>query len=457
MTAMRKPTVNLISLGCPRTLVDSELYLGRLVKTGFSVVEHVEDADVAVINTCSFIQDSIKESIDTVLDAVQLKRQGKLKAVVVAGCLVQRFKEELIKELPDVDGFVGVDGFGDIDEVVQRALKGTPIARLRRRPVTPYQGDPERVALTAPHFAYLKISEGCLKGCSFCVIPKIKGPLSSRPIEQLVDEAKRLIDERGVKELIVVGQDTSDYGVDIYGRPRIAELLDALAQLDGLEWIRLLYCHPRGVSDELIAAIRDNPRVCPYLDMAIEHADDDVLSRMNRGVTQAKLLDTIERLRAQIPQLVLRSAVIVGFPGETDAAFENLLGFVRRVKFERLGAFKYSREQGSASFTFPGQVADAVKQARHDELMQVQQELSADVNHRWLDQTLDVLIDEPDASDPNVFLGRIYADCPEVDGLVYVHSPGRPLAPGTFTRCRITETFEYDLAGVPVQPASDRG
>ena len=449
----RQPTVSLISLGCPRTLVDSEVYLGRLVKAGFAVVDSVEQADVAVINTCSFIQESIQESIDTVLDAVELKRRGKLKAVIVAGCLVQRFKQGLIKELPEVDGFVGVDGFGDIDTVAQRALAGTASTVLRRHPHTAPTGPLDRVALTAPHYAYLKISEGCLKGCSFCVIPKIKGPLASRAIEDLVDEARRLVDERGVKELIVVGQDTSDYGVDRYGRPRIADLLAELAKLPTpLRWIRLLYCHPRGVSPQLIETIRDCPTICKYLDMAIEHADDQVLARMNRGLTHAQLLTVIETLRRQIPGITLRTAVIVGFPGETEPAFETLLAFLQRVRFERLGAFRYSREESSASFQYPDQVPDPLKEARYDRLMLLQQQLAAEMNQQWLGQTCEVLIDEPDPSDATVFLGRTPMDCPEVDGQVYVRSPARALPSGEFVPVRIVDTYEYDLVAEPLEP-----
>src|SRR3989338_2109959 len=253
------PRVSLISLGCPRTLVDSELYLGRLQQVGFRVVDDAEHSEVLIINTCSFIEDAIKESVDTVLRAVELKKQGTLKAVIVAGCLVQRFKHDLVKELPDVDGFVGVDGFGDIETVVHQALQGGQPQSIRLRPQVPHRGDRPRAALTPPHYAYLKVSEGCLKGCSFCVIPKIKGPLSSRPLEAVVDEARRLVEERGGKELIVVGQDTSDYGGDLYGRSRIAELLHALARLGGGRGIRLLYCHPRGVSAELTPALRSEP------------------------------------------------------------------------------------------------------------------------------------------------------------------------------------------------------
>ncbi len=446
------PTVSMISLGCPRTLVDSELYLGRLKQVGFQVVDQVEGSDTVLINTCSFIQDSIKESIDTILQAVELKKQGKVKAVVVAGCLVQRFKQDLIKELPEVDGFVGVDGFGDIDTVVQRALHGEPSQSLRPHPSVPHRGmRVARAPLTPSHYAYLKVSEGCLKGCSFCVIPKIKGPLSSRPLEALVEEAKQLIEERGVRELIVVGQDTSDYGVDLYHRPQIAELLAALAKLEGLEWIRLLYCHPRGVSSELIQTIRDEPRICKYLDMAIEHADDEVLHRMNRGLTQAQLRQTIHRLRLEIPGMTLRTSIIVGFPGETEAAFDNLLAFLQDVQFERLGAFTYSHEEGSAAFRFPDQVPDPLRQARLDRLMQVQQLIATQGNSRLLGRALPVMIDEADAADSTQYVGRTSADCPEVDGVVYVTSAGA-LRSGDIVPVRITDSLEYDLIGSVVDP-----
>ncbi len=445
------PTVSLISLGCPRTLVDSEVYLGALAQAGFQVRETAEGSDVILINTCSFVQDAIKESIDTVLQAVRLKQQGKVKAVVVAGCLVQRFKDELIKELPDVDGFVGVDGFGDIHAVVQRALRGGAPRSVRQRPQTmSWEEDAPRAALTPAHYAYLKVSEGCRKGCSFCIIPKMKGPLRSRPIESLVEEARRLVAEREVKELIVVGQDTSDYGVDLYGRPRIAELLRALATLDGVRWIRLLYCHPYGVSQELIEAIREEPRICKYLDMAIEHADDAVLKRMNRLVTQAGLRRTIETMRVRIPGMTLRTSVIVGFPGETEAEFEALLGFLREVQFERLGAFTYSREEGSASFGYADQVPEPVRQERFERLMQAQQAIASAVTQRALGRTMDVMIDERDATDPLQATGRTSADCPEVDGVVFVRSR-TPLAPGALVPVRITDTYEYDLVGTVVE------
>jgi ribosomal protein S12 methylthiotransferase len=427
--------------------VDSELYLGRLQQVGFQVVDSVEGSDAVIINTCSFVQDAIQESIDTVLQAVALKKQGKLKAVIVAGCLVQRFKQDVIKELPEVDGFVGVDGFGDIEQVVQRALRGEHPESLRPHPQVPHRG--RRIArspLTPSHYAYLKISEGCLKGCSFCVIPKIKGPLSSRPIEAVVDEARQLVEERGVRELIVVGQDTSDYGVDLYRRPRIAELLRALATVDGVRWIRLLYCHPRGISKELIEAIRDEPTICKYLDMAIEHADDTVLQRMNRGITQARLRETIARLRAEIPGIALRTSIIVGFPGETEAAFEHLLGFLRDIQFDRLGAFQYSHEEGSASFRYPDLVPEALKQERLDRLMRLQQEIASTVNAQFLGRTCELVIDETDPNEPGQYVGRTSADCPEVDGVVFVKS-ATPLLPGQFVPVRITESYEYDLIG----------
>ena len=442
-----RQSVSLISLGCPRTLVDSELYLGRLQQVGYRVADEVEGSDVVIINTCSFVQDAIQESIDTILKAVELKKQGKLKAVIVAGCLVQRFKQDLIKELPDVDGFAGVDGFGDIETVVQRALRGERPQSLRRAPQVPHRGGRvSRSALTPAHYAYLKISEGCLKGCSFCVIPKIKGPLSSRPIDEIVEEAKQLVEERGVQELIVVGQDTSDYGVDLYRAPRIAQLLGALAKLNGVRWIRLLYCHPKGIARELIDTIRDEPRICKYLDMAIEHADDEVLSRMNRRITQARLREVIGRLRREVPGITLRTSVIVGFPGETEAAYETLLAFLREVQFERLGAFQYSHEEGSAAFRFPDQVPEAVRQARYDRLMRLQQEIATSVNARCIGRTHEVVIDERAADEPAQYVGRTSADCPEVDGVVYVRS-ARPLGPGQWVPVRITDSYEYDLVG----------
>ncbi len=446
------PTVSMISLGCPRTLVDSELYLGRLKAVGFEVVDAVERSDAILINTCSFVQDAIQESIDTILRAVALKQQGTVKAVIVAGCLVQRFKQDVMRELPEVDGFIGVDGFDDVETVVQRALAGGRGESLRLRPRVPHRGGRvSRLALTPSHYAYLKISEGCLKGCSFCVIPKIKGPLSSRPLDAVLEEARQLVEERGVRELIVIGQDTSDYGVDLYRRPRIADLLAALAKIDGVRWIRLLYCHPRGVSTDLIQTIRDEPSICKYLDMAIEHADDAMLQRMNRGLTQAQLRGTIQRLRAEVPGLTLRTSIIVGFPGETEAAFEGLLAFLQDVRFERLGAFAYSHEEGSAAFRFPDQVPEAVKQQRFDRLMQLQQAIAATVTARTLGQTVEVLVDETDPNDSAQFLGRTSADCPEVDGVVFVRSAA-PLAPGTFVPVRITDAYEYDLVGTAVAP-----
>ncbi len=426
------------------------MYLGKLVQAGYRVVDGVEQADVAVINTCSFIQDSIQESIDTILQTTELKAQGKLKAVIVAGCLVQRFKGDLIKELPEVDGFVGVDGFGDIDVVVQRAVAGSPLSVVRPHPVTLPQGPAARVALTPPHYAYLKISEGCLKGCAFCIIPKIKGPLASRSIEELVEEATELVETRGVKELVIVGQDTSDYGVDRYGVPRIADLLRALDRVPGVRWMRLLYCHPRGISPQLVEAIRDLPTMCKYLDAAIEHADDEVLRLMNRGITQAQLRRTIEALRRAVPSIALRTSVIVGFPGETEAAFANLQAFVQEVRFERLGTFRYSPEEGTAAVRAPNQVPEAVRQARYEQLMQLQQEISQELTRRRIGQTLEVLIDEADASDPALFVGRTASDAPEVDGAVYVRSPRVSLKPGQLVPVRVTDAYEYDLVGEAV-------
>ncbi len=441
------PSVNLISLGCPRTLVDSEHHLGRLQQSGFRVAKDAEGSDVVIINTCSFVQDAIKESIDTILQTIELKKQGKIKAVIVAGCLVQRFKDGLIKELPEVDGFLGADGFTEIESIVEKALAGKRPSSLRKRPRTmQWEEGNIRAPLSPHHYAYLKVSEGCRKGCSFCIIPKIKGPLVSRPIESLVKEARQLVAERQIKELIVVGQDTSDYGLDIYGRPRIADLLRELARIEELRWIRLLYCHPAGLTDEIIEVLRDEPRVCKYLDIAIEHADDRMLTRMNRITTQAHLRERIQRLRAAVPGIALRTSIVVGFPGETDEAFENLLRFVEEIRFERLGGFTYSREEGSASYQYPDQVPAPIAKERLDRLMQAQQAIAADMNAQLIGRILPVVIDEPDPSDSQQFIGRTSADCPDVDGAVFVKSPVL-LQPGTWVSVQITDSYEYDLVG----------
>jgi ribosomal protein S12 methylthiotransferase len=330
---------------------------------------------------------------------------------------------------------------------VEKALAGKRPSSLRRRPRTMQweEGSP-RAPLSPAHYAYLKVSEGCLKGCSFCVIPKIKGPLVSRPIESLIAEARALVQERGVKELIVVGQDTSDYGIDIYGHPRIADLLSALAKIDGLGWIRLLYCHPHGISRQIIDVIRDEPRICKYLDMAIEHADDKVLARMNRLSTQSQLRERVAQLRSEISGIALRTSVVVGFPGETEEAFETLLAFLQEIQFERLGAFTYSREEGSASYQFADQVPASVARKRHDRLMKAQQEIASSVSGRAVGKTLDVVIDEADSEDASQFIGRSAADCPDVDGVVFVKSE-KKLAAGTWIKARITDSYEYDLVG----------
>lgn len=446
MTPVR---VGMLSLGCPRTLVDSELLLGRLQRQGFGVAQELSDCDVAIVNTCAFIEESVKESIDAILDVVELKRQGKLRAVLVAGCLPQRYPCELYDELREVDGFLGVDGFDVVDQVVADALAGKRPSVVRKRPQVPHVGWADRVALTPAHYAYLKISEGCLKGCSFCIIPKLKGPLRSRPQDDVVAEAQMLVQSRGCRELIVVGQDTSDYGVDLYGSPRLVALLDRLSQLDGVRWVRLLYCHPRGITEDLIELLAERPQLARYLDMAIEHSEDRVLARMNRGMTRAGLMGLITRLRSRVPNIALRTSVIVGFPGETEEEFEQLCAFLQWAKFDRLGAFMYARESGTASCALPDQVPEDVKRARYDRLMQAQQVIARELNERLIGTELLVHIDEPDSHDPHLWLGRGPADCPDVDGVVYVKGASG-LQPGDFVRTRITDAYEYDLVGVPL-------
>lgn len=447
--------VGMISLGCPRTLVDSEILLGRLKTKGIALADEVTEADVAIVNTCGFIEESVRESVDTVMQLAALKKEGKLKAVVVAGCLAQRFKQGLFEELTEADGIVGVDAFEEIDAVVQRVMAGQRSYTVRARPHVPHFGLAERVALTPSHYGYLKISEGCLRGCSFCIIPKLKGPLHSRPMEMAVAEARRLVAERGCRELIVVGQDTSDYGADLYGRPRLAELLDALSRIPGVRWVRLLYCHPRGVTEELMQVMASRPTICKYLDMAIEHSEDAVLQRMNRGMTRAELLALIQRLRDRVPGIALRTSLIVGFPGETDAEFQGLLDFLSEVRFERLGAFRYSREEGTASYHLADQVPPSVAEARFRRVMELQQRLSAAWLERQQGRTVEVHIDEPMPETPGWFLGRTSADCPEVDGVVHVDARQARVAPGDFVPVTITDTYEYDLVGSVVREPAE--
>lgn len=416
----RDDTVGVINLGCARNLVDSQEILGRFKRHGHRIVDF-DKADVAVVNTCSFIEEAKQESIDTILDLIELKRQGKIKKIIVAGCLAQRYGKELAEEFQEVDAIVGIPKFAK-DRV------------------------PEQIYLTPPHFAYVKICESCYNACKFCAIPKIKGKFSSRRMESVLEEI-RALDQRGVREINLIGQDITAYGMDIYREFSLAKLLREIVKVTNtIQWVRLLYAFPAHVTDELIDTIASEEKICKYIDMPLQHISDHLLSSMNRNITTAQTRDLISRLRHKIPLGSLRTTFIVGLPGETEEDFEELMEYVQTVRFEKMGVFVYSREEGTAAYDLPGHVEEIVKKKRLRRLMQAQQRISRDVQQSFLGRTLKVMIDEPQKNSPSIYLGRSEYDAPEVDGTVFVHS-SRRLKAGDFVDVKITDTLEYDLVG----------
>ena len=413
--------VAIISLGCPRNLVDSETILAGLRKKDIRIVE-LNQADTVIVNTCAFIKEAKQESVRTILQLLDLKKQGQIKKIIVYGCLPQRYKDELHKNLSGVDAFVG-----------RLSIDKEPSAGHR---------------LTERHYAYIKIAEGCGNRCSYCVIPAIKGPLVSRPQPSIIEQA-RALDEQGVKEIILVGQDISLYGAERHKKCMLAGLLrDILKNTHHIQWMRLLYLHPGHISDELIDLIASEKRICKYVDLPIQHINDRILRLMNRGTGRKAIEALIKKIREKIPGVFLRTSVIVGFPSETEKEFRELLDFMAEIKFERLGAFLYSREEGTPAFDFKGQVHHKTKQSRFDRLMRLQRQISGTVNSRLLGSVRECIIDAQDEDSPGVFLGRLQQDAPEVDGTVFVHS-ARPLAAGRILDVEITDTLEYDLVAKP--------
>lgn len=439
--------LSLISLGCPRTLVDSEVILGGLLQSGdYQLSEHMDNSDVAIVNTCAFTQEAVSESLETIFKLAQLKKEGRVKAVVVVGCLSQRYPEALKKGLTEVDGIIGTSRYEDLPKILEPLQRRQKVFDVQPRPGFLLSEKSPRKLLTPPHFAYVKISEGCINSCSYCVIPKIKGPHRSRPMESILDEIRQLTDRYPLSEINLVGQDTAAYGRDLYGTFRLPELLTRVAGLKCVPWIRLLYAHPGHVTDNLIEVMASEPSLCRYVDLPIEHSHDAVLKRMNRGVTRSRIVAWIEKLRKRLPEAAIRTTVIVGFPGETDEEFQDLLSFLREIRFDRLGAFEYSREEGSDSYNMEYQIPLKVKHERFDAVMREQQKISSDLNEQLLDKTLEVLIDEKVEGEEGIYHGRTEKDAPEVDGQVIVHS-SQKLSPGDFVKVRIVDTLEYDLVG----------
>jgi len=412
----RKHKIGVISLGCPRNVVDAENTLGQLVKKGFQVVE-LDKANVAIVNTCAFIADAKKESIDVILDLIALKKQGRLKKIIVAGCLAQRYRDELKIQLPEVDAFIGKP------EIWQPG---------------------ERLAIVPRHYAYLKICEGCVHNCSYCAIPQIKGKFVSLGIGPILKQVE-LLQRQGICELNIIGQDISGYGLDIYSRKKLPELLEKIVSQSGnIHWIRLLYLYPDKVIPDLLKVIKDSPQVCRYIDLPIQHINNRILKLMNRNSSRGQIAGLIRLIRKELPEAAIRTSLIVGFPSENEKEFKELLDFIEETEFERLGAFTYSAEELTAAYNLSGQIPEKIKQERFNRVMSLQKEISSRVNQKFLGKTLEVLIDEKQG--PGQYLGRSQFDAPEVDGSVYVKS-SRKLKPGDFVKVKIVDTLEYDLVG----------
>ena len=433
-----------VSLGCDKNLVDTEMMLGLLNKDGYTFTDDEYDADVIVINTCCFIGDAKEESVNTILEMAQRKIDAKCKALIVTGCLAQRYKQEIIDEIPEVDGILGTSTYDEISHVLAEALGGKEhVQRFHELDELP-EVETERVLTTGGHYAFLKIAEGCDKHCTYCIIPSLRGNYRSVPMERLVKEAERLA-ERGVKELILVAQETTLYGVDLYGEKSLPKLLKSLCRISGIQWIRIQYCYPEEITDELIQTIKEEEKVCKYLDLPIQHASDRILKRMGRRTTKAQLQEIVEKLRREIPEMALRTTLISGFPGETPEDHEELMEFVDEMEFQRLGVFAYSAEEDTPAAEYPDQVLQEVKEERRDAIMELQQEISYDFSKSMVGKTLEVMI-EGKVADENAYVGRTYMDGPGVDGMIFVQT-AEELMSGDFARVRVTGAMEYDLIG----------
>lgn len=440
--------IGIKSLGCPKNSVDTEVICGKLKEKGYKISGKIDNSDIVIINTCSFIRDAVEESIEEILSLVKLKKEGKIKHIIVTGCLPQRYKDDnLNQELPEVDAFLGVGNLLDINDVIEKILQDEQIFKVSSKPDFLYNHTTPRTILNPKHYAYIKISEGCQNNCYYCLIPKIRGNHRSREMEDIIEEVKMLSEKQNLSEIILIGQDTTSYGIDLYGEYKLAELLKKLSllELKKLKWIRLLYTHPAHYNDELIEVIANHPKICSYLDLPLQHISDKILKRMNRPVKKRYVISLINKLRDRIPNLTLRTTFIVGFPGETDKDFEELLSFVKEFRFERLGGFVFSREEGTPAYDFPQQIPARIKKERLKELMLLQQSISKEINSSYLGKEIEVLIDEIKLGKPNIVLGRTRADAPEIDGKVIIR--GDKAKVGNIIKVKVIEASEYDLVG----------
>lgn len=442
-----KAKIGFISLGCPKNLVDTEVMLHHVMEAGYEITPDETEADVVIINTCAFIESAKKEAIDNILDVAWLKENRDLKGIIVAGCLPERYREEILTELPEVDAVIGCGSIHDIVSAIESVLDGKKYSCFRDQEEVDFSGD--RIVTTGDSFAYLKISEGCRNRCTYCAIPSIRGKFRSRTEESILAEARDL-DEMGIKELIIVAQDTTCWGIDIYGEYRLPALLRKISEETSIPRIRILYCYPDKITDELIAEIRDNDRIVKYIDLPVQHISDPVLKRMNRHGDGACIKDAVARLRREVPDIVIRSTAIVGFPGETNEDFEKLCEFILEAKFERFGAFTYSREEGTAAYDMEDQIDEQVKQDRYDILMRHQLMISEEFSASMVGKTLTVLCEDFDPVS-EAYVGRTYMDAPDIDGKVFFVSPrGTKFTPGQFIDVKIVEAMDYDLVGETV-------
>lgn len=435
--------VSVESLGCAKNLVDSEIMMGLLSQYNYQLTNDPTEADIIIVNTCGFIEAAKQESIDTIIGLGRLKETGNCKILVVAGCLGERYADELLKELPEVDVIIGTGNYPEIIQVLDEALKGNRIAKSGDVHVK-ISEDLPRLLATPGYTAYLKIADGCDNCCTYCIIPKLRGSYRSRSMENILEEAKTL-GQKGVKELILIAQDTTRYGIDLYGELKLPELLRRLCMIEGIQWIRILYCYPDVISDELINTMAEEEKICKYLDLPIQHCNNTILKRMNRKTTKEHILTIIEKLRRRMPDIALRTSLIVGFPGETEEQFEELKSFVEEVKFDKLGVFTYSQEEDTPASRLKNQIDEETKNARRDEIMVMQKDISLKKNIEKIGKIYDILVEEKIEED-NVYIGRTAYDAPEIDGIVYFPAVC-PLNPGDFAKVRITDALEYDLMG----------
>ncbi len=437
--------IGFVSLGCSKNLVDTEVMLHRLASAGYEITPEVEEAEIVIVNTCGFIESAKQESIDNILDLAWLKKNGKLRGIICTGCLAERYRESIMEEMPEVDALVGVGSLTAIEQAVEAVAKGESFTAFADKETSPLGGD--RILTTPEYTAYLKIAEGCDNRCTYCAIPLIRGHFRSRKMEDIVKEAQEL-EALGVKELNLIAQDTSRYGLDLYGDYKLAALVHAITEATNIPWIRLLYCYPDKITDELIEEFKTNPRLLPYMDIPVQHISDKILKAMNRHGDGNTIRNAIARLREKVPGITLRTTALLGFPGETDEDFTELCTFIRDTRFDRFGAFTYSAEEGTEAAEFEDQIDEELKGARYDTLMAIQLDISAELQEAKVGKTFTVLCEGFDTVG-GIHYGRSAADAPDVDGKIYFKAPKR-VAPGTFVEVKITEALDYDLIGTVI-------